>query len=83
MAGHSGAFTAVRDLILELEDGDRARLARFFGTMTEPGAPLGDLRAVLRAIAELDDADLERLVGWFSHHVEPLGADAAGDRPAR
>jgi hypothetical protein len=41
--------------------------------MTEPGAPLDELRAVLRAIAELDDADLERLVGWFSQHVSRWG----------
>ncbi len=59
--------------MLELDDRDRARLARLFGAMTEPGAPLGKLRAVLCAIAELDDADLERLIGWFSRHVSRWG----------
>ncbi len=55
-------------------DGDRARLAAMFGTMTEPGAPLGaELCATLRTIATLDDADLERLRRWFSKWMSRYG----------
>jgi hypothetical protein len=71
---HSPAFLAVRDLIIALDDRDRARLAQLFGAMQERQPRLGPaVRAALRAIAELDDDDLERLVKWFGAYVNRWG----------
>lgn len=71
---HSPAFAPVRDRMVDLDERDRARLARFFGAMTEPRGHLGaSLRDALRAIATLEDDDLERLTGWFAQHVSKWG----------
>ncbi|TAM87668.1 hypothetical protein EPN42_11175 [bacterium] len=72
---HSPAFLAVRDIVLNLEDADRQRLAAFMGAWMQsletglPPALLGACEAIFR----LPRPEQKRLDGWFRAHVNRWG----------
>ncbi len=71
---HTPAFTAIRDLVLALDDADRRPLCRLYGAMQDAQPdPSSAFLAAFRAIATLDDADHVRLARWFRTYANRWG----------
>ena len=74
MNEHSKAFAEVRQAVLDLDEGDRKRIAAMIGAMTVPEPALsGHAIAFLARFAALPEDERYRLSAWFGKYVNRWG----------